>query len=714
MNGTRLTGYLRSFDARVVLLSLGALAVVGLLRGTLGAFPILLSLSALVLFMAPGLLVANWSLRESFPGVALVPVAFAISTSIFALLGVPMLFWGRSLAEYLWVSGAVLAVFLIAAALNALRHPEEVAEEMSERRRPSRLWAPFLILASSLSLVSATRIPYPYEDLWVYLAYVREFMGSDRLATHEPYFGHATGMSRVKINGWLLEQAALSRVSGVDPIELVLRHMTPVLVVVALLAFYALALSLFRSERAALLSGCLYAVFFLVHLDHSLLTFGGEFVARVAEDKFAARFIFLPVALSLAVAFVRSRRWSSLLAFALLSWGVVAVHPVGLAIIGLSMAGFALLYLAVNWREAEAWVKVLGLGAAGGSLLAPVLYLLATGNSLVAVLKSADINAGDPDVLANMVFVRPERQRIFPLGEDLYMMHPALVLHPEILLAYLLGVPFLIWKLKRDVAAQLLLGALYLVTVVTYVPQVATFMGDHVVVPGQLWRLAWPIPLVAFLTFGWMAWELAQRLEPVLGNLRVPRSVASAVPLAMVVSLIAVAMPSSLAGARDVYRSGGIAQSAEYPFDPVFRWIQRNITTPSVVLAPDAANTVIPAYSAQANVVSLRGRLVLEVLPALERRAPGKIEVPQGALDVRTFFASPAWSEEKIGILRRYGVDYVMLQRSSPLNNRLRATSGFSVLDVPGEVYSMYAVNIRKLGAPDGKLPEPRVDGVRT
>jgi hypothetical protein len=62
-----------------------------------------------------------------------------------------------------------------------------------------------------------------------------------------------------------------------------------------------------------------------------------------------------------------------------------------------------------------------------------------------------------------------------------------------------------------------------------------------------------------------------------------------------------------------------------------------NIEETSVVLAPDLENTCIPAYSAKANVVSLRGGLLLRVLPALQSRAPGRIEVPQGTLDVRNF-----------------------------------------------------------------------------
>jgi hypothetical protein len=64
---------------------------------------------------------------------------------------------------------------------------------------------------------------------------VRESLDAGNGAFREPYFGGHAGDSRAQINGWLFEQAALSRVSGIDPVDLVLGYLT------SLLAFSALA-----------------------------------------------------------------------------------------------------------------------------------------------------------------------------------------------------------------------------------------------------------------------------------------------------------------------------------------------------------------------------------------------------------------------------------------------------------------------------------------
>jgi hypothetical protein len=341
-------------DARIVLLGVVALIALGPLRFAFVGAPLVPFLCVLGLFMVPGAVLVG-RLFEDMTGPVGIPVAFAISVGIFALLGVPFLTGGLGLESYLRAAGLVVAASLVTAVLGALRrkHPGP----RGDRVRPSQmwLWAPFLLLGAALASRSRMKAPFPYDDIWVYLAWVREFLDAGDGTFSEPYFGGQVGASRARINGWLFEQAALSKASGIDPVELVLGYLGPTLVVMSLLAFYALARVLLRSETAALLVGSLNG---LVHL----LNLGGRWIGRVSEDKFLAWFLFLPVALIFAVLFLETRRKRHLALFAFLCWAVVAVHPVGLAIIGLSAAGLGLLHLAINWRERDAWTGAASLG----------------------------------------------------------------------------------------------------------------------------------------------------------------------------------------------------------------------------------------------------------------------------------------------------------------------------------------------------------------
>ena len=680
----------RTLDAGIVLLGVVALVALGPLRPAFAGVPPVSFLCALCLFMAPGAVLVSRLFWDLTAPVA-VPVSFAVSVGIFALLGVPFLAMNLGLEPYIWAAGAIVAASLATAAAGALRRKCSGHWVAGFRPPSAWLWGPFLLLCAALATVYRTKDPFPYDDIWVYLAWVREFVDAGNGALREPYFGDPVGSSRARINGWLFEQAALSKVSGIDPVGFVLGYLVPTLVVMSLLAFYALARVLLRSGTAALLAGSLYAL-------GLLLDVGGRWIGRVAEDKFLAWFLFLPVALIFALLFLEGRRKRHLVAFGFFCWTVVAVHPVGLAIIGLSAAGLGLLHVAANWRRRKAWTGAAGLaGALLSVLLAPLLYLPATGESLVAALRSADISSGDPAVLANMVFVKPGWHRVLELGNGYYMVHPAQLMNPVVPVAFLVGLPFLLPRLKRSPAAQLLVGMLVVPAVVCFVPPVATFFGDHVILPGQMWRLAWPIPLAASLTVGWIFWETTRLARAGLRSCGGPSRVGRFLPLLLVCALMIAAAPVSAGKAAAVYQAAGGERSPGMCFDPAFLWLRDHVEEASVVLAPDLENTCIPAYSAEANVVSLRGGLLLRVLPALQSRAPGRVEVPQGTLDVRSFFYDST-PKEKLRILDRYDADYVMVRADSPLDETLGFRSGFAAAYTSAGGYSLYAVNRDELG----------------
>src|SRR5687768_15599767 len=234
-------------------------------------------LSTLVLFLTPGVLLVRWFFRDYFFGAALAPAAFVTSVGLFALLAGPALILQSTLAAYLWACGMFVAVCWLAALVLTFR-PEQAEEDQAgvALSGGGLLWVPFAALVAALSYIARNTAPGYYGDIWIYHSWVREYLGADRLASVEPFFGSEVGLSRARINGWLLEQAAVSRVSGVDPVDLVFSYLNPALVVVAFLVFYALARILFESEKAALLSGCLYALFFLTHLRQSIITWGAS------------------------------------------------------------------------------------------------------------------------------------------------------------------------------------------------------------------------------------------------------------------------------------------------------------------------------------------------------------------------------------------------------------------------------------------------------
>jgi hypothetical protein len=704
---------LRSLDTHVLLSCAAAVILLIPLRELSGAFHPLAFAATLVLFTAPGLLVSHWLLRDDMSGTALVPVGFAISTGIFGLLGVPALILHLSTENYLLAAGTMLAAFLAVAAWRTLRPGAPAVEPSDSPCGPPAgwLWAPFALLCGVLAFVGIRRVPSSYDDIWVYLSWVKEFANSERLALVDPYFGERIAeFSRAKVNGWLLVQAALSRVSGLDTIELVLRYVTPALVVVALLMVYALALAISKSERAAVLIASVYALFHIIFIQPSVHNVGVELAARISEDKYAARFLILPVTLLFALLFVESRRWRHLGLFTFFCWAAVAVHPSVLPAIGLCMVGFGVAHVAVNLRLRAAWtgMVVLALGM-WSVVLGPVVLLLFAGRPPEAVLLSADINATPPKVLEYTVFITESWRHIYELGDRYYIMHPWLLLNPVILGSYVFGVPFLLWRVRTSVAAQLLLGGLSVVTVAVYVPPVATFVGDHLIVPGLLWRLAWPIPLLALISAGWMIWEALSYAEARLRGFGIGRSVTRVLPLVLVALLTAAAAPPSVEKAVGLYRKFEVARTTNYDPDPIYPWIRGHVQEPGVLLARDSANNIVPAYTTSLNVVSQRGEGMIRDREELEKLAGSRINIPQRYLDVHSFFFGPTLDEEAYDILRRNHADYLMVYAGSPLDERLKTLPGFSPLDgAPREKYSLYEVDLERLGKPTSGSDRPR------
>jgi hypothetical protein len=276
-------------------------------------------------------------------------------------------------------------------------------------------------------------------------------------------------------------------------------------------------------------------------------------------------------------------------------------------------------------------------------------------------------------------------------------MHPSLLMDPIIATAFLIGLPFLLWRLRSSLAARLLLGTLFVTMVVVYVPPITTFLGDNVVLPGQIWRLAWPIQLAAVLTLGWLLWTAIEYASGWLQRFLPAHLLAGALPVLLVAALAVAAAPLARQGMESIQKYKEASREAGYyPSDPIYPWFRDEIRSPVVVLAPDLQSARIPAYSDETNVVSRRGSLVLWVLPELKERISGEIEVPQGSLDVKHFF-SDSTLEERLEILRRNEVDYVMLPEDSPLVDSLERQPGFTTVDTPSERYVLLAVDRGKL-----------------
>lgn len=674
--------------------------VVGPLRAVLTWSPLLFA-ATLVLFLVPGALLARWCLGSHLSGPGLLPMALPLSAGVFGLAAIPPLALHWNLAAYLWICASLLATTFAFAAWLGVGGERVSREDQDEvngyRRGGAGLWIPFLLSGLALSFTSVARKIPPGGDVWIYGSWVRGFLNGKALGVYEPFYGQPTrGFSRVDTSGWLLEQAALSRVSGIDPVDLTLNYLAPVLVIAALLGFYAVARVLFQSELAALLTGCLAAASFLVYLGPTPASLGGELVGRITEDKYVARFFFLPASLAASALFLREGGHRHLALFALLCWSAVSVHPIGVVLVGVALAGVLPVHLALErGARGRTLYRAGALGLVlGVVILVPALLVLASGAPLsVARGAFANMTPLESNLIGSMVLAHEKTSKLLVLGDGWYMMHPSLLLNPFVLLACLVGLPLLLSRIKKSLVARLLSGILLFSLVLLYFPPVAS-LAAAVIGPGQLWRLAWPLDLAATLTVAWMCWRLAAYTFARWGRTRM--SLAPFLPLILTGVFVCVIVPLAVPKAVEAYTGNG--QERRSCMDPVFRFVVAGISTPgAVVLAQDDESSCVTSWTDAADVVSVRGDSLLKNRQVLERNLGARVEVPRRALDVKTFFDARALDEESMEIILRNEVDYVLLPAGTPLDEQLGHHPAFDRAEGPASKFGFYKVDRRLL-----------------
>ena len=122
------------------------------------------------------------------------------------------------------------------------------------------------------------------------------------------------------------------------------------------------------------------------------------------------------------------------------------------------------------------------------------------------------------------------------------------------------------------------------------------------------------------------------------------RAAVRALPLALVILLMAAAAPPSVEKAVGLYRKYDIARTSDYDPDPIFPWIEENIHKPGVLLARDSANNAIPAYSTALNVVSQRGEGMIRDREGWRSWPARRSTSPNATSTYTTSSSGPPWT----------------------------------------------------------------------
>ncbi len=568
---------------------------------------------------------------------------FAILHAVFATLvsGVAMLFWRSDRQD----------------------------EPRKESGGPGRFLLIGVLLVVAAGVVTTPlwaegRISADFDD-WTYLAYSNNYVESNEINAAEPFFGTGDSVNpRMRSNVWVLLQAQVADVAGVQASEAVLEYLRPLLTLFTVLATFALTRTLFKNTTVALLAVCFQLGYAFTDLSaHEGL--GRNLLIRISEDKMIGAFLIFPIALIFLMRYIDGRSPYAYAGFSIVVFGLAFVHPVPLMFLATTIGAFAV----VRCLSDRSFVVLREFGL----LLVPVG--LASIWPFVQRQLLIDVAPELFGTEASAITFR-DQFHFVEVGAGLLIGNYHMILHPLMIVGIVL-VP-LVWLLARkSTGGQLVLAITAGALAVFFTPLLATPVAE-IMTPQTLWKIPWMIPVGPVLAIA--TYEGLKRLPNVMQVLPI-QAVASSLVLvaALGIGLVVVEQYEAVdGGAFYTWRSeesvvpwngesiflGGLdrtfAASWRIPEEEeeMLRWIERNaFEVDSVVLAEPAwIHHVIPGFLQNMFPVDFGG-----VAGEGDRR-DGATAFANGALSVEEFEA----------FLDRYDVEFIIAREVEIASDVLR------------------------------------------
>jgi hypothetical protein len=512
----------------VVIFSFSILStwIVGMRGGFFGSGNLGTALTLFLLVILPGWLVClafKWEQDVALPG--RMALWFALGAGL--LMSIASL--GRLFQVHVRYSVFVIAMIesvLFFLVFNQQRKSFIKSELISVSFRIRKSTALLLLIA----LVGTVWILYvadqlamfryaPTRDTWNYSKNVLWFLQhpADPLVPRR-----ILGMlnPRMFTNGWLFMMSVIAWAQPIDPARLISVNTPMILTIVGLAAVFYLAYIVAKKNwRGALLSVIFTQAVLSLGLSLSRverLTHRGVpevFLMRIADDKIAAFFLLLPIALGLSYRVLSEKHTGSIIPLGLTLIGLTWTHPMGIAGYGICMAGFGLFQIFVSARSVHyrMWVIIgmisvplaaLSIIMDSGLLLSPSVKETITSESRYAGISLTEtiegVHLGDFLIVDRPADPKGVDNSLNPIY--LEMWYTPLLKH-GIVVALVLVV--FSWRRK---STHFVSGITLLTVFLLYMPEVDVFFAK-IISRSFSWRFLFQIPLGLIFTMGLISFE---------------------------------------------------------------------------------------------------------------------------------------------------------------------------------------------------------------
>lgn len=491
-------------------------------------------LSFLLVLVLPGALLYRVLALPERGVLQVVPVAFLLGIGLWSVPAVVLTaFLHSNLKVMTWLTVGATGMLLAGAWMLERRRRDDpgamipIFRPAAAAALPGWVLNTYRLVALTSALFVAAlfeRYGYLEADQMTYLAFLRHFSDAEAIFTRGFVVEPAVFLgARHLFQPWLVIQALLTKIAGLDLIEAYNIYTPTVLILLSYAGLYLFSRELFEDERAALLACATQSLYFLSHYS---LGSGMGAVMRLNEDKFFVLHVLLFTALWLALRYLKTGRKRYLAGLATGVAGVVLVHPMGIVFFGISLGGILFGVLLHRSRE---------------NLRRGLVLLLVTGCVAVVPLWERG-KLREMDTAQKHTFdlaegfsayngkARQKKLLVFSVNNESYIVNPKFLTHPLQVLPLLLT-PLLVRRLRRERSAQFLLFGSASVLLICYTPGITPLFGK-IITPWMLWRVTWLLPSVLAVVYFCMAasgatgrhgagpppWRLLMPLALVLGG----------------------------------------------------------------------------------------------------------------------------------------------------------------------------------------------------
>ena len=515
------------------------------------------------------------------------------------------------------------------------------------------LWT--LGLVSILVILIVLQREFSDDDL-SYLAFLTNTQYSVHLGFNDIFFGLA---QPVTSRFWLMSapfaQAFLADLGDIPGLLILGGYYEPFLVVIAILCWYELACTLRLSRQAAIASVILQILFLLLLSQY--LHPGAPFFHQLSADKATATFIFVPIFLQSEISLLGTPSRNNAILFLLCGLSLTLMHPIALAYA--VFIGGLMVVLNISRDNIR-------------SRLVPLLVIVAT------LL---------PQVILRFIGTRVEEN--VPYGLDVILSQNGIEnmvtlwgdtqfygfnLHAlEMTFPYSSKIPFLdallkwgwlvvptgalifaIRKLKQSDIASYIFSA-FLLCALAGIPFTGWIIGYFLsawALERALWFFPFGLSAVFLLLSIRNRTTLGRRIDPWIRKL-------PGLPLVVITIFTSVmlllymreqGLPDPPKFETKIHRYADIADVGQY--------LDRQVREQAFVMGSEALNDLIPGVSSKAKVVTFRTSdfFSMSLFPVAE--------IEQRIADRQTIFSETAFPDEKLELLRKYDVRFVVLTRA--------------------------------------------------